>query len=166
MNLIHALLSRSGRLVHATLLCALLIAFSACGGEAQPEVEETEATTEQQPAADTASVTLESTLNSLQGGITNIAPDAAVSNIDGWISRLEQVGGESTAPIVQGLQSLRGELTASSIDGQAVGGILSQLGQQTSQLAGTVQGATAQQLEQLGSLLSQAGQQLTGGGGS
>lgn len=108
--------------------------------------------------ADTTGVTAQATLDAAQaaGGLTSLAPDAAVSNIDGWISKLE--GNPDAAPIVENLRTLRTQLTATPIDGAAVGQTLTTLGEQTTSVAG---GDAA--LEQLGSALSSAGQMLTSG---
>ena len=70
-----------------------------------------------------------STLSAVQGAggdITAIAPAAAVSNIDGWIARLD--GKDGTYEIVEGLENLKEALTDDDgIDGQEVGTALNEL---------------------------------------
>ena len=104
-----------------------------------------------------SSVTVEGTLDAAQsaGGLTAIAPSAAVSNIDGWIARLE--GTPANAPIVANLRTLRSQLQAPTLDGMAIGRTLAELGEQT-----TAAAAGDASVRQLGQALSQAGQTLTG----
>lgn len=103
----------------------------------------------------TPAVTASGTLEAAQsaGGLTRIAPSAAVANIDGWIARLD--GMPAAAPIVGNLRTLKMQLTASPFDGEAVGRTLTELGQQTSRAAGS-----DAQLSQLGAALTQAGSML------
>lgn len=109
------------------------------------------------PAPTTGAVTAEGTLDAAQsaGGLTNLAPATAVSNIDGWIAQLDGV--PSAAPIVANLQTLRAQLQEPSLDGMAIGQTLTTLGEQTTAAAG---GDVS--LEQLGQALSQAGMMLMG----
>ena len=109
--------------------------------------------------ADT-SVTAQSTVDAATaaGGVTSLAPAAALANIDGWIAKLE--GNADAAPVVANLRMLRGQLSATPIDGAAVGQTLTQLGEQTTAAAA---GAGSQQasLEALGGALSEAGAALS-----
>lgn len=102
-------------------------------------------------------VTAQGTLDAVQeaGGLTSLAPGAAVANIDGWIAALD--GNEAAAPVVENLQTLKTQLTTDPLDGSAIGATLVALGEQTVAAAG---GDAA--LEQLGSALTSAGQTLTG----
>lgn len=152
------------------LALALLLPFSAC----EPEEPATDVDiVETDPVvtdpvddpmmsdgmmADTTGVTAQATLDAAQaaGGLTSLAPDAAVANIDSWISTLE--GNPDAAPVVENLRTLRTQLTTTPLDGAAIGQTLSTLGEQTTSVAG---GDTA--LEQLGSALSSAGEMLTNG---
>ena len=76
-----------------------------------------------------ASGYFQETVTALQGAggdITAIPPAAAVSNIDGWITRLKDKDG--TYEIVQGLENLKEVLTDDDgIDGQEVGTALNEL---------------------------------------
>lgn len=102
-------------------------------------------------------VTVEGTLAAAQnaGGLTRLAPNVAVQNIDGWIARLQ--GMDGTGPIVSNLRTLKSQLQAPTLDGMAIGRTLSQLGEQTTTVA-----AGNGDLRQLGQALSQAGSMLTG----
>lgn len=102
-------------------------------------------------------VTAEATLDAAQsaGGLTSLAPTAAVSNIDAWIAQLDGV--PAAAPVVANLRTLKSQLQAPTLDGMAIGMTLSELGEQTTAAAG----ADAS-LRQLGQALSQAGSALSG----
>lgn len=101
-------------------------------------------------------VTAESTLEAVPvDGLTAMAPGAAVANIDNWIAQLE--GNPDFAPTVEGLQTLKTQLTTDPLDGAAIGQTLVMLGEQTKAAAGG-DGA----LEQLGEALENAGTQLSG----
>jgi len=108
--------------------------------------------------------TPQATLSALEGGVRQMPVSAAVSNINGWQKKLRNSDAQGASQIVSTLGELKNALQQSQIDGQRVGDLLSQLGEQTTQAAGNVQGQQATQLKQLGSTLSKAGSQLTGGG--
>ena len=99
----------------------------------------------------TADATLEAA--SSAGGLTSLAPGAAVENIDAWIATLD--GNAAAAPVVANLRTLREQLTASPLDGAAIGATLVELGEGT-MAAADGDGA----LEQLGEALQNAGNGL------
>lgn len=143
---------------------ALALPLAACGGDEAAEtpdvdVIEVDPVVEDDPMMDDApEVTAQGTLDAVQdaGGLTSLAPGAAVANIDGWIAQLE--GNADAAPVVENLQTLKTQLTTDPLDGAAIGATLMTLGEQTTAAAG---GDTA--LEQLGAALTSAGETLTGG---
>ena len=102
-------------------------------------------------------VTAEGTIDAAvaAGGLTSLAPDAAVANIDAWIAKLTGVDGAEG--VVDGLGTLKTQLTTDPLDGAAIGATLSSLGEQTTAAAG---GDAA--LESLGRTLSEAGNTLQG----
>lgn len=97
---------------------------------------------------------LDSTISALQGGLTSLPPEAAVSNIESWQQQLQ---GTETASI---LEQLKTALTSGSASGQSVGQLLTQLGTQTSSSASDASDDAANKLHQLGQLLTQAGGSL------
>lgn len=105
-----------------------------------------------------ADVTAQGTVDAVTdaGGLTSLAPGAAVANIDGWIAQLQ--GNPDFAPVVTDLEMLKTQLTTNPLDGSAIGATLQSLGAATTGAAGG-DGA----LETLGSTLTSAGDQLTGG---
>ena len=107
---------------------------------------------------DAPDVTAQGTVDAVQqaGGLTDLAPATALQNIDGWIAQLE--GNPDFAPVVADLETLRGQLQETPIDGSAVGATLQSLGSATTNAAGG-DGA----LETLGQTLTDAGNMLAGG---
>ncbi|WP_143537759.1 hypothetical protein [Rubrivirga marina] len=149
-------------------LLALALPLAAC--ESEPEVAETDTTIVETPDPivdepmmddttmdDAPEVTPQATVDAVTeaGGLTSLAPAAAVSNIDAWIDRLE--GNPDFAPVVADLETLRSQLQASPIDGAAVGATLQSLGQAT-----TAAAAGDGALETLGTTLTDAGNSLAG----
>ncbi|MCY7273191.1 MAG: hypothetical protein LH702_05465 [Phormidesmis sp. CAN_BIN44] len=103
----------------------------------------------------TKTVDLDSTIAALQGGITSLPPEAAVSAIESWQSQLQ--GTE----IAETLSELKMALEGSGTGSSSIGEILSDLGSQTTTSAGTATGDAMSKLQQLGQLLSKAGSSLT-----
>ncbi len=86
---------------------------------------------------------LQPTIDAVQstgGDVTALPPDAAVSNIDSWINKLQSMDG--TNEIVDNLQMLKAELTSGSIDGSKVSNLLSTLATQTRSVGGGNAGLT------------------------
>ncbi len=92
-----------------------------------------------------------------QGGITAMDPQAALSNIDSWISKLDGASFPNATEIHNGLVHLKNQLQASPRDGRAIGLTLSNLGQWTTGSAGDDAA-----LGTLGAALSKGGRMLSG----
>ena len=103
---------------------------------------------------------LDETLGLLENGITNAPLDAALTNIGNWQVVLEGSEDAALQDIGAQLGELATALQADTIDAQAVGGLLTSIGQGTI-TAG--ESAGDDQLSQLGGLLEEAGSSLTGG---
>lgn len=86
-------------------------------------------------------------VTSIGGDITALPADAAVGNIEGWITKLSSMDG--TEAVVTQLNALKSELSSGDIDGAKVSGILSTLAEQTKGLAGdnAMLGAVASALQ-------------------
>jgi uncharacterized protein YjbJ (UPF0337 family) len=99
---------------------------------------------------------LKSTVSAVKdaGGITSLAPSAAIANIDGWISTLGKMDG--TDAIVGNLTMLKSELGKGSINGAAVGPILMKLADQTKDM-----GKTNLTVRTLASALKKGGEALS-----
>lgn len=97
---------------------------------------------------------LDSTISALQGGLTALPAEAAVSNIESWQQQLQGTEAAKT------LEQLKTALTSGSASGQSIGQLLTQLGTQTSSSASDASGDAATKLKQLGEMLTQAGSSL------
>ena len=102
-------------------------------------------------------VTAQGTLDAVPaGGLTEMAPATAVSNIDSWIAQLDGATFENSTEIRQGLMTLKDQLQTTPLDGSAIGATLTDLGNWTEAAAGGDASLT-----QLGQALASAGQNLT-----
>lgn len=151
------------------LLLLFAVPFTAC--ESEPEVDDADTVVvdpvdepmmddpmmDDTTMADAPEVTAQATVDAVTeaGGLTSLAPGAAVDNIDAWIARLE--GNPDFAPVVEDLETLKSQLQASPIDGAAVGATLQSLGAATTEAA-----AGDGALETLGTTLTDAGNSLAG----
>ena len=156
------------------LLLALALPLAACGGDEAAEttvVTETpavEAPMEADPmapadpmAADpmASDVTVDGTIAAAGTDLTALAPAAAVENIDGWIAKLE---GDQFADVRANLTELKAQLTATPLDGAAIGATLTELGEQTTASAAGASSSSQEGLRTLGGALSATGARLTG----
>ena len=156
-----------------TPLLVLLLAFSlaACADDdtvAENQMEEVP-TTEVVPLdpepvvpADAPEVDVPGTIAALESGLTNIPAGAAVDNINGWIAKLDGAGFEGADEITDHLAQLRGELQETELDGAAIGGHLSRLGELTTAAADGASSSSQEGLRTLGGLLSSGGAMLSG----
>ena len=108
---------------------------------------------------------LDGTLAAAEGGLTNLAPSAAVENIDGWIDALEGSDEAIFRNLAGDLEQLKMELQKSKLNGRMIGRALMQVGQRTSVSSFYAEGVTAQKLSTLGAVLTRAGKMLAGQGG-
>lgn len=92
---------------------------------------------------------LQQTIQALQGGLTNVDPGAAISNVSSWEQTLGGMsGGEA---IGAQLSQLRSMLESGDLDGAAA--LLPSLADATERVAGRAPDADQQGLRQLAGLL-------------
>ena len=143
-------------------LCAVAFGLSACATDTDVDTATTvddPVVTDVEPIEPAApAVDVQGTISALEGGITNLAPAAALDNINGWIAQLDGMDGADD--VVEGLRELREALGDTPLDGEYIGEILTDLGEETTEAAGTVTGAQRDGLMRLGELLSTAGASL------
>lgn len=101
---------------------------------------------------------IDETVSMLDGGIKNLAMNAALNQIEGWRLRLEASGVPELQPIADGLGRLQNHLTSDEVDARAVGGILADLGVASTDISRPVSG----RLEALAGILSDEGRRLSG----
>ncbi len=147
------------------LVGALALPLSACSKETDTvttpsgTTTTTTTTTPMAPADPLANdVTVDGTNAAIGTDITAMPMAAAMSNIDGWIAKLQ---GDQFAEIRSTLEMLKLDLAAQPIDGAKIGATLSTLGQQTTTAAATASTSSQAGLQQLGSTLSAAGARLS-----
>jgi hypothetical protein len=97
---------------------------------------------------------LDATISALQQGLTAIPADQAVAVISSWQQKLQGTD------LAEDLGELKTALSNGGT-GASIGQILTDLGEDTTETASGASGEIAQKLQQLGSLLKQAGGSLS-----
>lgn len=104
----------------------------------------------------------EPTLATLREGVTQVAIDRAVAEVDGWEATLRGADDRVLTPVADNLAALSTELRRDPLDAVTVGGLLRRLAGQTRHVAseGTAAESAAPiavKLEQLAELLQTEG---------
>jgi hypothetical protein len=100
----------------------------------------------------TRTIDIDTTIAALQQGLTSVPIEQAISIIKSWQQQLQGTD------LAEDLGDLKQALTNG--DSSSIAQILSDLGEDTSESAASATGDIAVKVEQLGELLSQAGQSL------
>ena len=103
---------------------------------------------------------LDQTISALEGGLTSVPPATAVSVIDSFEQQVQSLG---ASEIASNLSALKQLLTSGSATGSDIGQVLVQLGSQTTSTASSADASISSKLQQLGQLLTEAGNSLLGG---
>ncbi|MBD1843422.1 hypothetical protein H6F89_08435 [Cyanobacteria bacterium FACHB-63] len=107
--------------------------------------------------ATSSATDIDQVISALKGGLTSVPADTAVQVIDGFE---QQVRGLGATEIANNLVKLKSLLTSGGGSQQEIGQTLSQLGSQTSAAASGADSELTGKLQELGQLLSNAGQSL------
>ena len=100
-------------------------------------------------------------LELFRGRVYRASIEKAIEEIEGWQRKLEATGGPNLASIAENLGQLRTLLAADHLDADAVGWLLSELGEQTVRVGGSgVPEAVDERLQRLGGLLDADGRML------
>ena len=111
-----------------------------------------------------AEVTVASTLELLGDELTNVSVrQRALSNIENWQAQLAASDDPALQSISEQLGELSAALNADPVDTQEVSDLLVSLGENTTAAAENAEEDLADQLTELGTLLTNAGQSLMGG---
>lgn len=161
------------------LVAALALPLAACGGDeagdttvvdtttdpmvTDPMVADPMATDPMAGGTMAGDVTVDGTIAAAGTDLTALAPAAAISNIDGWIAKLETAEFDQSDDLVEGLRELKTELGAMPFDGSAIGETLNDLGELTTASAATASSSSQEGLRTLGGALSATGARLSGG---
>jgi hypothetical protein len=137
----------------------------ACGtGRSETwQVEETiERGTERAvPETHTTTEHLDTTLETFRGRVYRASMDRALEEVRSWRSRLEATGDPDLTSIAENLGELEALLAAEHLDAEAVGRLMSELGEQTVRVGGSgVPEAVDEKLQRLGGLLDADGRML------
>ncbi|MER3434452.1 MAG: hypothetical protein C4288_13755 [Leptolyngbya sp. ERB_1_1] len=97
-------------------------------------------------------IDVDTTIAALQQGLTSIPVEQAIAVIESWQQQLQGTD------LAEDLGDLKAALSEGDVS--AISEILTDLGEDTSEAAAEATGDVAVKVEQLGELLSQAGQSL------
>ncbi|MBW4441604.1 MAG: hypothetical protein KME10_10295 [Plectolyngbya sp. WJT66-NPBG17] len=97
-------------------------------------------------------IDVDTTIAALQQGLTSIPVEQAIAVIESWQQQLQGTD------LAEDLGDLKAALSQGDVS--SISQILTDLGEDTSEAAADATGDTAVKVEQLGDLLSQAGQSL------
>ena len=112
-------------------------------------------------------VTLEGTLNLLEGGLLSAPAARALSHIESWGAQLAASDDPTLQTISEQLGELNAALSTAPTDPQRVSELLTNLGESVTVAAADAEGEVAERLTELSDLLTNAGLELAGstGGG-
>lgn len=94
------------------------------------------------------------TLHALEDGLANLSPEKAIDVIDTWIAALDGVDAPGAKGIARDLGSLKTALGKDEPDAERVQELVAKLGEATTKIAGSVDGAGADKLKTIGDGLS------------
>ena len=116
------------------------------------------------PAPTSSSISIESTIQAFQTGLTNLSLPAAASACEGLAAKIQESGQEEARGVAGLLGQLASALRADQLDVQAVGDLMKRAGAHTAELASLPANAQhAERLQQLGGYVKGAGIALMGG---
>lgn len=102
---------------------------------------------------------LDNTVEALDGDVTKL-DDQGPKTVDSWISALERTNKDELKPIVDMLNKLKDELGKDKLNGGAIGKLLTQLGEKTTEAADLADDDLSPKVKKLGQMLSKAGKKL------
>ncbi len=104
---------------------------------------------------------LSGVLELFRGRVYRASVEKAIEAVEDWQRKLEATGDPDLAPIAENLGKLRTLLAADHLDAEAVGWLLSELGEQTVRVGGSsVPEAVDERLQRLGGLLDADGRMM------
>jgi hypothetical protein len=104
---------------------------------------------------------LSGVLELFRGRVYRASVEQAIGAVEDWRRKLEATGDPDLVPIAENLGKLRTLLAAEHLDAEAVGWLLSELGEQTVRVGGSgVPEAVDERLQRLGGLLDADGRMM------
>lgn len=101
----------------------------------------------------------DATIKQFKDGVKSFAIAAAVKNIEGWEATLEKVEGTGAKSVIHDLESLKKQLQAKELDGEAIKKLIAKLGRETVAIAGKTEGENARKIKSLGEALTSASEE-------
>ncbi len=89
---------------------------------------------------------------------------AATKNIEGWEATLEKIDSPAAKTIIKDLESLKKQLHADELNGEAIRKLVAKLGKETVAIAKKTEGKNAEKIQALGEALSHAAEQIAEAG--
>ncbi len=104
-----------------------------------------------------SSQALEELIETLNGDLTSVEPEAALDSVDQWHSLLNKAKEPELKEIATSLKQLQKLLKSGKADAHEIGEVLEQLGEQTSECASEADKGTKTTLQKLGKQLTKVG---------
>lgn len=110
--------------------------------------------------SDDESLELGALVDTLEGDLTAIEPEAAIALIDEWEAAIKETKDDNLKAIDTSLKELKKQLKLKKADPAKLGEVLIQLGEHTNESADAAPRGTKGQLHKIGKALSKAGKAL------
>ena len=101
----------------------------------------------------------DATIKHIKDGLKGFTIAAATKNIEGWEATLEKVEAPGVKTIIKDLESLKKQLHAKELNGEAIRKLIAKLGKETVTIAGKTEGKSAEKVKALGEALSSAAEE-------
>ncbi len=101
----------------------------------------------------------DSTIKHIKDGVKGFTVAAATKNIEGWEATLEKVEAPGVKTIIKDLESLKKQLHAKELNGEAIRKLIAKLGKETVAIAGKTEGKSAEKIKALGEALTGAAEE-------
>ena len=101
----------------------------------------------------------DATIKHIKDGVKGFTVAAATKNIEGWEATLEKVEAPGVKTIIKDLESLKKQLHAKELNGEAIRKLIAKLGKETVAIAGKTEGKSAEKVKALGEALSSAAEE-------
>ena len=101
----------------------------------------------------------DSTIKHIKDGVKGFTIAAATKNIEGWEATLEKLEVTGVKTIIKDLESLKKQLHAKELNGDAIRKLVAKLGKETVTIAGRAEGKNAEKIKALGEALSQGAEE-------
>lgn len=101
----------------------------------------------------------DSTIKHIKDGVKSFTVAAATKNIEGWEATLEKSEAPGVKAIVKDLESLKKQLHAKELNGEAIRKLIAKLGKETATIAGKTESKSAEKIKALGEALTSAAEE-------